>query len=350
MSLLTALSSRAWLDRLIRRGAARVPGRVTAGASVAAISIVAALVAWRTHPSVFEPVRSDFAMMVAAARAWLSGVDPYTAIGPGRAYEQYFPLIYPFTAVLASIPFAISPLPDPAFVAFGVALFASAIVLRPRYRFAWLAVLTPAFLYNVRMSQWAALITGAGLLPTWGFLLSCKPTVGAALWLAFPSRRAAIGAIAFTIVSVLLLPSWPLEWYALLPSATHIRAPITFAGGPLVLLALLRWRRPEARLLAALACIPHTTELYESLPLFLIPANLRQGALLAVLNWGVVLGRNAFPRPADYVGDMTTTGQWMVWLLYLPCLLMVLDRPNVAPGEAAVQTPDKTAGSDRASA
>ena len=152
MSLMTVLASRAWLDRLIRRGAARVPGRVTTGASVAAISIVAAFVAWRTHPSVFEPVRSDFAMMVAAVRAWLSGVDPYTAIGPGRAY------------------------------------------------------------------------------------------------------------------------------------------------------------------------------------------------------WGVVLGRNAFPRPADYVGDMATTGQWMVWLLYLPCVLMVLDRPNVAPDEAAAQTPDKTAGSDRATA
>ena len=91
---------------------------------------------------------------------------------------------------------------------------------------------------------------------------------------------------------------------------THIRPPLLYWGGPLMLLALLRWRRPEARLLAALSCVPHTPELYESLYLFLVPASMWQGALLAALNYGIVFARRAVPPPADYVGDMMATGQW----------------------------------------
>ena len=97
---------------------------------------------------------------------------------------------------------------------------------------------------------------------------------------------------------------------------------------------LPRWRRPEARLLAALSCVPHTPELYESLYLFLVPASMWQGALLAALNYGIVFARRAVPPPADYVGDMMATGQWMVLLLYLPCLVMVMLRPNVADDAA----------------
>jgi hypothetical protein len=181
------------------------------------------------------------------------------------------------------------------------------------------------------MSQWSMLIAGAALVPWCGLLLACKPTTGAALFLAYPSRRTAVGAAAFGAISVALLPAWPWEWFAeTRVNTAHIRPPLTYWGGPLLLLALLKWRRPEARLLAALACIPHTPELYESLTLFLIPRTLAQGAILAALNYGVVVARvTVGPRP-DYVADMLLTGQWMVWLLYLPCLAMILTRPNRA--------------------
>jgi hypothetical protein len=45
-----------------------------------------------------------------------------------------------------------------------------------------------------------------------------------------------------------------------------------------------------------------------------------------VLNYGVVFARAAVPAPADYVADKALS-QWMVWLLFLPCLAMVLWRP-----------------------
>jgi hypothetical protein len=303
-----------------------------------AVALLAAWLSWTAHRGIYVAPRSDFAMIYAANDAWLHGRDVYAEIGPRRRYDQYFPLLYPFTAVIVGLPFTFSPLPDAAFAAFGAAVFAWGLTSRSRYRYAWFGVLTPAFIYSVRMSQWAPALIGGTLVPAFGFLLACKPTIGAALWIAFPSRRALIGAIALALLSVVLYPSWPVGWIHDLPAATHLRAPITFHGGPLLLLALLRWRRPEARLLAALSCIPQTPELYESLPLFLIPATLGQGAMLAALNYGVVFGRGTVPTPADYVADTALTGQWMVWLLFLPCLAMVLWRPNQFPDSAGVSS------------
>jgi hypothetical protein len=258
----------------------------------------------------------------------MAGSDPYEAVGPGRSLDIPHGVLYPFTAVLAAVPFAALQFPDQVYAGTGAALLAWALTGQRRFRPAWFALLTPAFIYTVRMSQWASFTTAAALLPSWGFLLACKPTVGSALWLAFPSRRALIGAAVFTVASLVILPSWPMSWLAAISETRHIRAPVTYWGGPLLLLAFLKWRRPEARLIGALACIPHTPELYESLPLFLVPATYWEGAALAALNLGVVLARRSVPPATDYVGDMALTGQWMVWLLYLPCLLMVLRRPN----------------------
>ena len=100
-------------------------------------------------------------------------------------------------------------MPDAAFVAFGAALFAWRSPKVNGFRFAWFAVFTPAFIYTVRMSQWPTFITAAGLLPWLGFLLACKPTVGAAMWVAFPNRKAVIGGLIFAVSSLTLLPTWP---------------------------------------------------------------------------------------------------------------------------------------------
>jgi hypothetical protein len=300
----------------------------------AAAILAAAAAAWSlsSHPEIYSSSypRSDFAMLHAGAEAWQRGIDPYKHIGPGRDYDLPFPLVYPFTALLAAVPFTWLPAPDACFVAFGSALFGWAIFGRSRG--VWLACLTPAFILNVQMSQWSALLIGAALVPGWSFLLACKPTIGAALFAAYPSRRTFLAGAAFAVVSVMLLPTWPVDWIANLPTATHTRAPVTFWGGPLILIALYRWRDPGARLLVALSLVPHTPELYESLPLFLIPSTVGESALLALLNWGVVMARQQSSPAPDYVSDMALTGQWMVWLLYLPCLVFVLrKRPQQLP-------------------
>jgi hypothetical protein len=123
------------------------------------------------------------------------------------------------------------------------------------------------------------------LTPSLGFLLACKPTIGAALFAGYPTRRAFITASVFALTSVVIYPSWPWYWFEGLRHTAHMTAPVTHltAGGPLLLLALLKWRRPEARILAALSCVPHTTLLYETVPLFLIVRRWYEGVVLVLL-------------------------------------------------------------------
>ena len=59
-------------------------------------------------------------------------------------------------------------------------------------------------------------------------------------------------------VSLAILPTWPLDWMHVMRAGVenHYRAPVVggrglLALGPALLVVLLRWRRPEARLLAA---------------------------------------------------------------------------------------------------
>jgi hypothetical protein len=102
-------------------------------------------------------------------------------------------------------------------------------------------------------------------------------------------------------------------------------------GGPLILLALLKWRRADARLLVALACVPQTPVLYEVVPLFLLVRTFKEAALLVVLTGVVGALVNRIAQGADYNTWMAINGQWMVWLVYLPCTAIVLRRPNEGP-------------------
>jgi hypothetical protein len=298
----------------------------------AAVALPAAAWSYASHVSpTARP--SDLAQVYVAARGWLSGADPYSLIGAGRTYDAGFPLIYPLTAVAAAAPFALAPSawPDALFVACSVVLFIWAVTGDVRYRLAWVAVFSIAFVTAVQMSQWSVLMTGAALLPTWGFLLACKPTIGAALWIAYPSRRAFIGAVIFVLLTLVIHPVWPAEWLAALPAATHMRPPVMYWGGPLLLLAWVKWRRPEARLLGALALVPQTLVAYEAVPLFLVPRTPVSAGLLCVLTWVAFFqswGSGPPLEKAAYETWMASAGQWMVGLVYLPCLVMVLTRPN----------------------
>ena len=111
--------------------------------------------------------------------------------------------------------------------------------------------------------------------------------------------------------------------------------PLLRPGGFLLLAALLRWRRPEARLLAALCCLPHVTTLYETVPLFLVTSNRHQAYLLLVLSY-VAAVVQAWLVPTGSLLEQVV-GRWpvLLLLLYLPALVMVMLRPNEAPANEA---------------
>jgi hypothetical protein len=292
-----------------------------------------------------QPVRSDLAPVWASARALLHQQDPYEAVGPGRAYDTVFPQIYPMTSIVTAAPLALLPLrwADALFVGLGFGLFTWAATSRRLMTPALVALVSLPALMTLQTSQWSLLLTGAALMPVCGWLLIAKPTIGLALFAAYPRWKTAVGCAALLALSFLILPGWLPEWRATLASAPHVVAPITRPGGLLVLLALLKWKRAEARLLVALACVPHTTAPYETIPLFLIPATWLQAWGLwacAVLAYVAQWATGPYGSQAEY---WASGARWIVALIYLPCLVMVLRRPNVwSEDDLAAKMPNWT--------
>jgi len=305
------------------------PGRLARLGCAAVLGIATAIYAdwfW-IHPRV-DP--SDFVQPWAAARMLAQGQNPYELIGPGRPFEHQFLLIYPATSALVAMPLAWAPsrLADSLFIGLGAAALAWALTRRTLANPQLWVFASFAMMVTAQTVQWSPWLTAAALMPSLGFVFAAKPSIGLAMLAAYPSRLAILGAAALTLATVVLWPWWIPAWLATLSSVTHMSAPVMRWGGPFILLALLRWRRADARLLAALACVPQTPVLYEVVPLFLLVRNVREAALMVVFTGatGTIVERIA--QGADYNTWMAINGQWMVWLVYLPCTAMVLCRPN----------------------
>jgi hypothetical protein len=274
---------------------------------------------------------SDFAQPVIAGQLLLEGRDPYREIGPNGPVPHQFHLIYPATAGMVAIPFGFVSLrlADALFVGIGSAVLLLALTRDTLWNPQLLVFASFPMAAAAQNVQWSPLLTAAAFFPILGFVYACKPSVALAYWIAYPNGRALMAAAGFTALTVALWPWWPAEWVVQLSTVTHMSAPVTRWGGPLLLLAALRWRRPEARLLLALSCIPQTPVIYEAVPLFLIVTTLREGVVLLVMTVLVAL---VMPKAGtlSYDAWMAVVGSWTIWLVYLPCLIMVLRRPNVA--------------------
>ena len=305
------------------------PGRRARFACAAILGIATAFYAdwfW-AHP---RTAPSDFVQPWAAARMLAHGQNPYDLIGPGRPFQHQFLLIYPATAALAAMPFAWAPtrLADALFIGLGAGLLAWALTRRTLANPQLWVFASFGMMVAAQTVQWSPWLTAAALMPGLGFVFAAKPSIGLAMLAAYPSRSAIIGAAALTLATVVLWPWWIAAWIATLPSVTHMSAPVMRWGGPLILLALLKWRRADARLLAALACVPQTPVLYEVVPLFLLVRTLREATVLIGLMALVHKIVEATAQGTDYNTWMAINGQWMVWLIYLPCTALVLCRPN----------------------
>jgi len=315
---------------LARREYVDVSARTLRLAFTLSVGVTAAMLAWSMWRRP-QPVPSDLAPVWVGARALFDRQNPYEAVGPAHPLSLGFPLMYPLTAVLTLMPLAVLPLRwvDPIFVGLGFALFTYAVTMRRLMTPTLLALVSLAGLMTLQTSQWSLLLTGAALVPGFGWLLVAKPTIGLALFAAFPRWKTAVGCGILLIVSLLVRPTWVTDWRAGFSSVPHVVAPIFRVGGPLMLLALLKWKRADARLLLGLACVPHTTAPYETIPLFLIPQTWPQawtlwglGLLAYVAQWAT----GPYESQAAY---WASGAQWIVFLLYIPCLLVTLSRPNV---------------------
>ena len=144
-----------------------------------------------------EPTPRDFEQAWYAARAILAGSNPYQQVGPGLAVDWPFPLLYPLTAGVVAIPFAPFSVHASAvlFSFIGGVLFAWALMEHgygPLFGF-FSMPLRAAF----ESVQWSPALASATVIAPLGLFLVAKPTVGAAIFLARPSRWAIVGAAVF---------------------------------------------------------------------------------------------------------------------------------------------------------
>jgi hypothetical protein len=298
---------------------------------VLAVGLISGFVCWLAYR--LPPAStSDFEQIWLGARAMVAGADPYAVV---PATGTHYPLFYPLTAIVVGIPFAALPFgwARVVWAALSGAAFAAAAF---RYgRGLPTALLSANFLNAIIQGQWSPLLIAGAVFPALSWALAAKPSIGAALFAAFPTRRAVIGGLALVAISLLLSPTWPVRWAEALRAAIHM-APVRGPGGFILLLALIRWRRPEARLLVALACVPQIVALYDTLPLFLIPRTRWQGYALAGLSYVAAFGQVAMvPRHPGMPLEAMLADRWpfIFFCLYLPALVMVLlPEPRAAPG------------------
>ncbi len=295
------------------------------------IGILAALYV-RAHAQAQPSFTSDFDQLWAAARAWLDGRNPYAEIGPGAAFAWKWPLYYPLPALIVAAPLA--PLPvvwaRMLFAGLSAGIFTFAISRHGWSR--WPILLSITFFVSIDLVQWSLLLTASFFLPAIGIIAACKPNFGLPVILGRSRSRDAVrvlvGIALLLGVSILLRPSWIGEWMANVRSAPHFQAPIMRPFGWLLLAAIAKYRRPEARWLLALALIPQAPSFYDQLLLVAVTATWLETALLAAGTWALFFFVGAAGPQPDYAAWGTLVANATVWSCYLPCLVIVLRRPN----------------------
>jgi hypothetical protein len=276
----------------------------------------------------------DFSLYWLGARALIEGKNPYVVVQAGGAFNLDAPFVYPLTTAMMGVPFALwlSPIWGATiFVALSAAMLAWGIT---QDGFARLPVFASApFLWACTSGQLSPLLTAGALLPAVGWLAPVKPNVGMATLAYRPSRWSVAGSLLFVVASLVINPRWPVEWMAALSRFNWAHfgkgVPVTLFGGPLLLLALTRWRRREARLFLILSCVPQTLMFYDQLPLWLIPqTRLRSMSFSLVSLIGLILADAALPDARTYAQVGLVYWPMILATCYLPALAMILREPN----------------------
>lgn len=279
----------------------------------------------------------DFGQVWFAARALVRGLDPYPLIGPGLTFDWGWPFVYPLTAAFVALPLA--PFPESVasllFVVLGTGLFAWTLMehgYAPLFAFFSLPMQDAA-----GAGQWSPLLAATFSIPPLAVILCAKPTVGVAMFAARPTRFAVYGAVILTGLSLIVQPHWPIEQLDALARYRAQVAPelpfkqmVRYPGGALALLCCLRWRRPEARLIVVLACVPLTVSHYEMVPLLLVPRTFAESAVMVALGYAHY-GFMHLLSPAPTWQLVDAAGLLFVATLLLPATLMVMRRPNTGP-------------------
>ena len=310
------------------------PSRQTRLAIAVVIAAAAGVYVWAYARANTDFV-SDFDQVWAGARALWAHEDPYRIVGPRGAFLWKWPLYYPLPAIVLAAPLGLIPVVAArmVFASLSAGLLAFALTRDGYHRL--LLLLSISFVTAVELVQWSPLLTAAMMMPALAWTAVAKPNIGAAMAAYSTSRTTLIvmvaGSLILLAISFAIQPTWPIAWWKNVRSAPHFVAPIMRPAGFLLLAVLAKWKRPEARLLAALACVPQTPTFYDHVLVFVVPRTSRESLILVVgtfvVYFAVAFGSpfSTFQQWGDFVATATMA------CVYAPAALMVLRRPNEGP-------------------
>jgi len=277
-------------------------------------------------------IAGDFTWHWRAADALLRGFSPYKVINtmPVYPFSGGYPYFLSTAAVMVPFGLLAPQVALPIFSGLSIGLLAFAFTRDGFWRLPLLVSLP--VVWSTTAGQLTPLITAAMLVPALGWLAPVKFTIGAAGAAYNLSARYVALALGIVVLSVLIWPWWPREWWAELSDVPGrwYYVPVLIPGGVVLLLSILRWRRPEARLLAAMACVPQAMLFYDQLPLALIAQSYRQALAVSIWSYSApvvaiaIYGSGAVERGLLFARNAPV----ILSLYYLPCLAIVLFRPN----------------------
>jgi hypothetical protein len=269
------------------------------------LRVTAAVVAAAVYLSRSTTAGDDFGFPVRAARALIRNCDPY-AVTP--------PFLYPLPAAVVALPLAWLPIvwASAVAVALSAALLPVPILLS-----------APFVLGVLYANPWAAFVVGG-----MGWVAAVKPNIGGVGIITNTRRRDIVIAAALLALSFLLMPSWPIHWWAALHRqiAPHW-PPVAWPLGAIGLLGALRWRQPQGRALVAATLLPSSALPYDLLVLWLCARAPRDAWVLTGCSWLTWLAITA-TAPHDLVRPWTV-GHLLISLgVIAPATVIVLRLPR----------------------
>ncbi len=278
----------------------------------AAIGLASGLFCWFLMKH-FHQDAADLRWAIHAAQRSLAGQNPYDTPD-----EQY-----PLTAAFFALPFVRLQPEIAAGLFYGIssALLAFGLT-RHDYQRLFIFLAYPYWAGIVTV-QWSPIITASAFFPLLLPVTMAKPQIGLPVFLTHASRRGILACGALGLLSLVLMPKWPLLWFDQLGNYQHF-IPLLVLPGPLLLLALLRYRERDAILLLLAALAPQRW-FFDSFILWLIPKSRREILATVFFSWGVGTWR-WYHVPHT----MHQVGLWSILGFFLPMLAIVLLRSRTA--------------------
>jgi len=252
---------------------------------------------------------ADFRWALHLAQRLVARQNPYDT-----PFEQY-----PLPAALFALPFLRVKPEIAAGCFYGISTFFLALGLT-RQNYGRLRIfLAYPYWAGLFTAQWSAMIAASAFFPVLLPATMMKPQLGLPVFLTRLSRRGVLACFVVAGLSLAVLPQWPLLWLRQAHNYDHF-IPLLVFPGPLLLLAVFRYRDRDAWLLLLSALMPQRW-FFDSFTLWLIPKSRREIVLTAGISWGAGIWR-WYHTPHSF-GEV---GRWTVMFIYLPMLVVVMVR------------------------